>query len=425
MKKIFLVIGREYTTRIKKISFWVLAVMVPLLIGALYAVPVWMSERDAERVTVMVVDETGLFQSRFASSEEVKYKDAGNLEYARKAMREGDGKVYVLYVPARETTIPQDAFLYYEGDEPSAGVSRQVDNQLQVVMRDAMLLDVHGISADDYYQMTHTAIRLRVKDVETGREGLLKVKRVVGMVMAVLVCLIILLLGSQVMRGVVEEKNNRIVEILLSSVRPFELMLGKLVGIALVGVTQFVVWVILSFLIVGGVRNHYSDFFSAIEQRSIQQLATKGEEATLQYEALQERGVSDELVEAMAGIDYSVLIGFFALYFLLGYLLYAALFASVGALVDEGTMHQFVLPLMAPLLLSLLALPQLLGAPSGMLSVWLSVIPFTSPVAMLVRIPFGVSIWQFVLSVVLLLAALVGMVWAASRIYCRNILRFR
>ena len=120
------------------------------------------------------------------------------------------------------------------------------------------------------------------------------------------------------MRGVVEEKNNRIVEILLSSVRPFELMLGKLVGIALVGVTQFVVWVILSFLIVGGVRNHYSDFFSAIEQRSIQQLATKGEEATLQYEALQERGVSDELVEAMAGIDYSVLIGFFALYFLLG-----------------------------------------------------------------------------------------------------------
>lgn len=435
MNKIWLVIQREYRTRVRKPSFWVLTLVVPILIAAVYAIPIVLAARPIEHADVLVVDETGLFEGQFRSGRDVTYHDAGSLEYAQRQLAEVDTLDAVVFIPAREVSIPLDAFLYYRSNAPSATVRGNVDSQLQEILRNAILLDVHGINPDDYAMLTGTRMKLRVLDLETCRDGYLRVKTVVGFLLAVLVFMAVFLFGSQVMRGVVEEKSSRIVEVIVCSVKPFQLMMGKVVGIGLVGLTQFALWVALSGVALGGLRVANADLFEQAARPQVSQVATKGAEATAQYEAAAaearayEQGAGldksvKELLDGLSSINFGLLLGCFLFYFLVGYLLYASLFAAVGALVDPDTdSQQFTLPVTIPLLLSILLLPAVVQAPSGDLGVWLSLIPFTSPVVMLFRIPFGVPVWQLVVSVALLLATFPLCIWGASRIYRAGILR--
>ncbi len=437
MNKILLVIQREYLTRVKKPSFWILTLVVPILLAGVYAIPIILASRPLEHANVLVVDDSGLFQGQFRSGRDITYHEAGSIDYARRQLEQCDTLDAIVYIPARETTLPRDAYLYYRTDAPSMTVQGDVNSQLQEILRNRILLDVHGLTPDDYTMLTSTHIKLRTQDIETGRDSFLQVKIALGVILAMLVFIAVFMFGSQVMRGVMEEKTSRIVEVIVCSVKPFQLMMGKVVGIGLVGLTQFALWVILSAIAVTGVQLTNADIFEQVSQRGNRtEIATKGDEATSQYQTAQYEAAQYEagegidnslqdLIQGLTDINYGLIILLFIFYFVFGYLLYASLFAAAGSLVDNDTdSQQFTLPLTVPLLLAMLLLPAMINEPSGNISTWLSLIPFTSPVAMLLRIPFGVPVWQVVLSMLLLLATFPLCIWAAAKIYRSAILRY-
>ena len=437
MNKILLVIQREYLTRVKKPSFWILTLVVPILLAGVYAIPIILAARPLEHANVLVVDDSGLFQGQFRSGRDITYHEAGSIDYARRQLEQTDTLDAIVYIPARETTLPRDAYLYYRTDAPSMTVQGDVNSQLQEILRNRILLDVHGLTPDDYTMLTSTHIKLRTQDIETGRDSFLQVKIALGIILAMLVFIAVFMFGSQVMRGVMEEKTSRIVEVIVCSVKPFQLMMGKVVGIGLVGLTQFALWVILSAVAVTGVQLTNADLFEQVSQRGNHtEIATKGDEATSQYQTAQYEAAQYEagegidnslqdLIQGLTDINYGLIILLFIFYFVFGYLLYASLFAAAGSLVDNDTdSQQFTLPLTVPLLLAMLLLPAMINEPSGNISTWLSLIPFTSPVAMLLRIPFGVPVWQVVLSMLLLLATFPLCIWAAAKIYRSAILRY-
>ena len=418
MNKILLVIQREYLTRVKKPSFWVLTIVVPILLAGVYAIPIILASRPIEHANVLLVDDTGLFQGQFRSGRDITYHEAGSIDYARRELQQHDSLDAIVYIPARETTLPRDAYLYYRSDAPSLTVQTDAQNQLQEILRNSILLDVHGLTPEDYALLTSTHIKLRPQDIETGRDGFLQVKIVVGVLLAFLVFMAVFMFGSQVMRGVMEERTSRIVEVIVCSVKPFQLMMGKVVGIGLVGLTQFALWVLLSGIAVVGVQASNADLFRQATAHQTE-IASKGTEATTQYEAEQARAAEYEagqgidnsvkdLIEGLTGINFAMLIVLFVFYFVFGYL-------------DS---QQFTLPMTVPLILTLLLMPAMVGQPSGSLSVWLSIIPFTSPVAMLMRIPFGVPVWQVAVSMLLLLITFPLCIWAAAKVYRSAILRY-
>lgn len=437
MNKTLLVIRREYLTRVRKPSFWLLTILVPILLAALYAIPIYLAMKPADKAVVLVADESGLFggldrddtlrsDSRFASTENISYRYAATLDYAKRQMDSDKEITAILYIRDRASgAIPTDACLYYKSDLPSQQMRYDADKQLQRILRNR-LLQAHGISDDEYALISGTKINLRTEDLETGRAAFLEVKTGLGFVLAMLIYVVIFMFGSQVMRGVVEEKSNRIVEVIVCSVKPFQLMMGKVVGIALVGLTQLLLWAALTGVALAGIQATNSDLFHMAEQKhEMTELATKGSDATLQMVQADELAEVPQLVEGMTSIDWNVILPMFLFYFIFGYLLYATLFAAAGALCDNDTDTQlFSLPLTVPLLLTLLLMPAMINAPSGTLSQVLSLIPFTSPVAMMLRIPFGVPVAQLYWSVALLVAAFPLCTWLAAKLYRNTILRY-
>ena len=437
MSKIWLVIQREYFTRVRKTSFWVLTIIVPILFAALYAIPIYTATRPAQHSVVMVTDESGVFggldlndtlrtDSHFASSDNIHYRYAATLDYARRQLDTCDDVCAILYVRSRASdALPTDACLYYKSDLPPQQVRTDVDRQLQRILRNR-LLQAHGISDDEYALITNTKINLRTEDLETGRAAFLEVKTALGLILAMLIYFVIFMFGSQVMRGVVEEKANRIVEVIICSVRPFQLMMGKVVGIAMVGLTQLLLWVVLTGVALVGIQASNSELFQlATQKHEITELATKGSDAAVQMQQADQMADVPQMVEGITSIDFGTILPAFLLYFVFGYLLYATLFAAAGALSDNDTDTQlFSLPLTVPLILTLLMLPALLNEPSGTLAVVLSLIPFTSPVAMMLRLPFGIPMAQLYWSLALLVISIPLCTWLAARIYRRSILRY-
>ena len=437
MNNIPLVIRREYVTRVRKKSFWILTLIVPILLALVYAIPIYLALAPIEKTVVMVVDESGVFggldrddegrsDSRFNSTDEIEYRYAATLDYARRELDSDNGVTAIVYIRSRASeALPTDACLYYKRDLPPQQVRSDVDRQLQRTLRNR-LLQAHGISDDEYAMITGTKINLRTQDLETGREAFTDVKTALGLVLALLIYMAIFMFGSQVMRGVVEEKSNRIVEVIICSVKPFHLMMGKVIGIALVGLTQFMLWVLLTGVAVVGIQLSNSDIFSnATAKHEITEIATKGNEATLQLQNSADMADVPQLVEGIASIDFGVIVPVFFFFFVFGYLLYATLFAAAGAMSDTDTDTSiFSLRVTIPLLAVILLMPAMIEAPSGTLSQVLSIIPFTSPVAMMMRVPFGVPLWQLWLSMALLIIAFPLCTWLAAKIYRTSILRY-
>ena len=437
MNKILLVIRREYLTRVRKTSFWVLTIVVPVLMAALYAIPIYLSLKPVEKTTVLIADESGVFggldrddtlhaDCRFASSGNITYRYAATYDYALRQMEKDDNVGAILYVRSRASgAIPTDACLYYKTDLPPSNVRYDIDRQLQRILRNRLLRS-HGISDDEYALISNTKINLRTEDLETGREAFLDVKMALGVVLSLLIYIVIFMFGSQVMRGVVEEKTNRIVEVIVCSVKPFQLMMGKVTGIALVGLTQFLLWVVLTGVALVGIQGSNPELFrQAVQKHDMTELATKGTDATLQMQDADNLANVPQLVEGIAAIDFNVIVPVFLFYFIFGYLLYATFFAAAGAMCDNDTDTQiFSLPLTVPLLLTMLLLPAMMNSPSGTISVVLSLIPFTSPVAMMLRIPFGVPLVQLYWSMALMVVSFPLCTWIAAKIYKGSILRY-
>lgn len=419
MKNLLLILGREYRLRLRKPAFWVLTLLVPLVLAVLYALPVAAAHRSAERTTVLVVDQTGLFADGLQSTLEIGFKPIPSLDQAREQAANND---LILFIPLRETTIPRDAFLYYHSHTPSLELQRAVGNQLQTLLRNAILEDVYQVEPSVYHSVESTTLRLHTHDSATGHESFAHVKTVVALVLALLMTLALILFGVEVMRSVQEEKQNRIAEVLTTTVRPTTLLVGKTTGVALTALTQLVLWVALTALCIRGIEatapQLFADARSQQEQRAI---ASKGAEATEQYTTTVQ--LVDETVQGLTAIRLPLVAGIFLLYFLLGFLLYGALLAALAARLDsDADALQWVLLIASPLLIVLILSTFLLKTPAGPLATGLTLLPFTAPAAAMLRLPFGLPAWQVALGSLLLLLTFAGAALLAARSYRRHLL---
>ena len=420
MKKLLLILCREYRMRLRRPSFWVLTLLVPVVLAFLYALPVLAAQKSARQATVLVVDQTGLFEGALVSNDEVHFHAMPSLEYARREAGKDD---LILFIPLRETTIPRDAFLYYRGGSPSVALQSTVDGQLQTLLRNAILEDVYQVEPSVYHSVESTNIKLHTQDAGSGKESFARVKTVVAVVLALLMVLALVLFGVQVMRSVQEEKQNRVAEVLASSVKPLQLLVGKVSGVALVAVTQLVLWIALTALAVSGVQASAPDLF---EQARLQQqqhsLATKGVEATVQYDTPVQ--LVDETVRGLTAIQVPLVAAMFLLFFLLGYLLYGSLLAALAARLDsDADALQWVLLMALPLFAVLILTPLLLQNPAGALGVGFTLVPFTAPAAVMLRLPFGLPTWQVLVSVLMLLVLFATAALLAARTYRRHLVR--
>lgn len=428
MNKIALIIRREYLTRVKKRSFVVMTFLGPLLMAAVWIVPFYLSTLDTETKVISVLDESHLFDTSFKGEEDIRFITAlPNLEQAKANLLEAENYA-LLYIPLPEANLPNAAILYSNG-QVSLEVKKYIESSMKRTIEDRKLL-LRGIDKDMLKSVDTEVFISSVKLDSNGeeKENSVEVNMVLGMFSGLIIYMFIFLYGSQVMRGVIEEKTSRVVEIIVSSVRPFQLMLGKIVGIALVGLTQFVLWIALTLLIVTAFQMVYAD-----ELMKMQEVPTYTAQGLFPNEVEQPQdpfaqvqdGSLSFFIKALQSIDFVVVLSAFVFFFLGGYLLYAALFAAIGSAVDsEADTQQFMMPITIPLILSILVAQMVINDPNGQVAFWMSMFPFTSPIVMMLRIPFGVPIWQVGMSAALLIAGFIFTTWIAGRIYRVGILMY-
>jgi ABC-2 type transport system permease protein len=420
MKKIFLIIKREYLSRVKKKSFLIVTFLVPILFLGMWGGVVALSiQESGSTSTVYVIDDSDLIFNDLTNSENLIFE---------KATRSADEEKNYLQESQFLLIIPQDIvesqkLSLLSSQKASIFVQAEISNQVNNILRKILLTNA-GI---DIQTLDNIQPNIKVTSLEITEQGEQEsnagIAMGIGMFSSIMIYLTLFIYGAQVMRGVIEEKNNRVVEIIISSVKPFQLMLGKIIGIGLVGLTQFLLWIILSgsLLTLGGLilSSQMPDTFSPEELSSISSSVPSSA-------AFEQNSLLNDVQGTLAGIDFPYLISCFLIFFIGGYLLYSALFAAVGSAVDTETeTQQFMLPITMPLLFTyIMSFGVLVRDPHGPLAFWLSMIPFTSPIAMMVRVPFGVPLWQLSLSIVLLIAGFIFTTWVASRIYRVGILMY-
>ncbi|MFN5704493.1 MAG: ABC transporter permease [bacterium] len=419
MRKIGLIIAREYLSRVKKKSFIVMTFLGPILIGLMYGVAIWLAINADEMNTkkqVKVVDESKLFEGSIRNSSSLEFEFVNtDIETLKEEVLKNEDS-YLLIIPDKVSKNKLDEVQLFSKKQASISVVSYIEKELESKLKDNKLIE-NGISSDILkslnMEVSISTLRLTDKGEESGSAG---ASYGVGMFGSILIYLFIFLYGVQVMRGVIEEKNNRIVEVIISSVRPFQLMMGKIVGIALVGLTQFVLWVVLTMAINGVISQKMMSDKSSVSATEI----------SAQANANVDNEVMTDVLSAVNTINFPLLIGTFLFYFLAGYLLYSALFAAIGSAVDsEAETQQFMFPVTIPLIFSfVLASSAVVNNPDGPIAFWLSMIPLTSPVVMMVRIPFGVPAWQLITSMILLILGFMGTVWLAAKIYRTGILMY-
>jgi len=432
LRKISLIIQREYLTRVRQKSFIVMTIIGPLLMAALFVVPVWLALQQSEDVTVLVVDDSFLFTERLENTENITFRYAdGGLEGAKAQMATETGPDAVLYIHKNILSSTKGIQFIYES-QPSIHVIRHIETTLSNDI-EKFKLAKYGIE-QSAIDAARTDVRLVTKKMdELGKESSAntEVSMMVGLFSGILIYMFIFLYGVQVMRGVIEEKTTRIIEVIISSVKPFELMMGKIIGIALVGLTQFMLWMVLTGVLVSGARAVIESQFTKEDMggKSIEEVMAgnstvapgQGAEEAAQFN----EAAMNSFMKDFDTINFAVIIGSFLFYFLGGYLLYSALFAAVGSAVDnEADSQQFMLPITIPIIFSFVMAQYVISNPEGPLSFWLSIIPFTSPIIMMVRIPFGVPYWELALSMVMLVIGFVATTWLAGRIYRTGILMY-
>lgn len=413
MSQIPVIIARELGVRLRKPFFWVAALLVPLLLTALYALPVLSSGRADREAVVLVDDETGLFAHRFQDGDGVVYRQVASLGEGRRLLRDADA---LLYVPAREYSVPREAVLYYTGRAPSLALQSAVDHRLQSLLRDALLEDVYRLTPAERHMVQSTRLRFSVQDADTGRAALTQVRTVAASALVVLMVLAMLAFGTGVMRAMREERQNRMGELLAAAVPPVRLLTARVVAVAVAAVVQLLLWGGLTACGVAAVRALWASRFAQAEGPLA--LATKGPEAVGQLASAQ---APDHLLQALGGLDVVALVAVFLLMFVLGYLFYGFLLVAVASRSDvHSESLPAVLLVCAPLLLAAVLMPVL--SVGGFAAGLLTLLPFTAPVAVVWRLPFGLPIGLLVLSCLLLALGVAAAAWLAARCYRRHLL---
>ncbi|MCK4661755.1 MAG: ABC transporter permease [Bacteroidales bacterium] len=430
MNKTFLIITREYLTRIKKKSFIIMTIIGPVLFAALMIVPAWLAQmEDTEEKTIAVIDDSYSFTDIIPETKYIKFEYLKNtsVENSKKTFPESDYYA-ILYIP---TNILNNAgqVQLFSNKQPSLGTKLHISNSLRDIIEKHKLKTYNLPDIDKILKSVKTKVNVQIiKWTESGEERRSnhEIAMGVGYISGFLIYMFIFMYGAMVMRGVIEEKTSRIVEVIISSVKPFQLMLGKIVGVGMVGLTQFLLWIILTFGIVTIVQ---TVVFPEIGNptKKIETTNLLSESNLLQTETFSDEDMAEieNIFSSIKDIKFGVLFASFIFFFLGGFLLYASLFAAIGGAVDsEADTQQFMFPITIPLILGMVVMLNAIQNPEGQIAFWFSIIPFTSPIVMMVRIPFGVPYSELVLSAGLLILTFIGTTWFAGKIYRTGILMY-
>lgn len=425
MNIILLIIKREYLVRVRKKSFLVMTILGPLLVAAFYGLAGWAAIGSIEQKKVEVVDESGRFAGKFKNSPSLTFSFANTpIAAAKKAFPESGNNVLV-YIPKNVLNDSKGVQLFAEKGvsyDLKLSIERAIEKEIENVK-----LTQSGITRQviEAAKVDVDAETISLSD-EGEKQSSAGAASAVGILSAILIYITVLIYGMQVMRGVVEEKTNRIIEIIISSVKPFQLMMGKIVGVGLVGLTQFVLWILLTVVITSAGTALLGSKFTDRPTVQAQVQAQTGQQADVPPGIT--KAASNPVsafISSIGNLNIPLIIGCFLFYFIGGYLLYSALYGAIGAAVDNETdTQQFMLPVTMPILFSFIIAQFVVRDPDSSLAFWTSIIPFTSPIIMMVRLPLGVPGWQLALSMSLLVLGFIGTTWLAARIYRVGILMY-
>ncbi len=423
MKKLRLIIEREFIAKVKNKSFIVMTFLSPLLMIGMGALVFFLMKKNDEKVKKIVyVDESGLFSKEiFKDSKTVKYEDFTKLgiDDSKKKVEEGDyyGALHIPKIDSLE--VLANSIEFFSKDSPSMSIMGSLENKIEKKLRNEKLTKF-GI---DLAQIKASKISSDIKMFNFSGEKSSKLinglKIGVGAIAGYLLMMFVMIYGTSVMRSVIEEKTSRIIEVIVSSVKPFQLMMGKIIGNASAGLLQFFIWGILFF-----VFSLVASSIFGIDMMEMQTAKVSPEQMEAMQQAAGSKG--EMILQEIFRLPLLKMFLLFIFYFLGGYMLYSSLFAAVGAAVDNETdTQQFMMPIMLPLILAVyVGFATVINDPHGPVSVIFSYIPFTSPIVMLMRIPFGVAWWEIVISMLLLVATFMVIVWLAAKIYRVGILMY-
>lgn len=429
MNKILIIIKREFLTRVKKKTFIALTIAVPFLFAAFYAFMIWMMlNKDTEIRKIAVVNKSNI-EAPVTSNDYTKYEYFNDSTFeSDKSKLLANGYYAVLSIPAN-IMEKNEAELFSDKQVPmdlKSFVRGQIVNKIEKIKKDKIIKEVGIPDLDKRLDATKTNIFLKTLKVDQdsgkAKESSSEILSILGMIGGFIIYMFILMYCTQVMRGVIEEKSNRIVEVIVSSVKPFQLMMGKIVGIALVGLVQFLIWIILILVLmfVGQMI-----FMPDINMETLRQGTDIAQMAVSSNIDISQLKIVSSIAQTLDPAFISTYLLAFLFYFIGGYLLYAALFAAIGAAVDNETeTQQFMTPLAVVLVIALYMGFGVMRNPESSMALWASIVPFTSPIVMLVRLPFGVPTSELILSMSLLVVSFIGLTWLSGKIYRIGILMY-
>jgi ABC-2 type transport system permease protein len=411
MNKIGLVIQREYLTRVKKKSFLITTILVPLIIMGFYAAIIAVQLSDSsEAARIAIIDDANLLNGKFDQADKIEYtfiKD--ETEESFKSKYKQQGYKYFLYVPKLDINSPKGINIH-----SASSVSISIKSKVEKMINNALetkRLDAANINADQY-KAINADVNI-ANSLDSGKESVTKAATVISVVCGVLIYMILMIYGTMVMRGVMEEKISRIAEVIVSSVKPFQLMMGKIIGIGLVGLTQFAIWFVLIFAIL----NLLPVVFPSLAEHASQAAAsTQGNNAGLLHDAS----------ASLRSLPIGLIIFCFLFYFFGGYIMYASMFAAIGSVIseDQQEAQQLVFPIIMPIVFGFIIMTKAVTDPNSGLAIFGSMFPLTSPVVMMARVCFDVPGWQLITSMALLVLGFLFFTWLTAKIYRTGILLY-
>ena len=420
MNKIWLIVKREFLTRVRKKSFLLLTLLIPIFIAGLTIIPILIAVKGEEHKRIAVIDESKLFTGQLTDSRGIYFKPLAQVQIDTFKRRYSEyGYAGVLYIPDIDVNRPS-GIEYYSKGQASIILEGILNRQVNDVI-EKKRMELAGIDREKLEEV-RSDVKVDFRSGEDDRKGNSAVAYAVGYASGFIIYIILMVFGMSVMRGVMEEKVNRIAEVIISSVKPFQLMMGKIVGIAGVGLLQFLIWGVL----IMGFQLLLPLFVSPDSMQAVSQggaMAQNGSNAAM-AEAI------EKMSYVVGSINWWLIISCFIFYFLGGYLFYSALFAAIGSLVNEDPhdAQSLTFPVTLPIIIGIMIMIGAVQNPNSALAVWGSIIPFTSPMVMMARLPYGipgtVEYWELGLSMVSLIAGFLLTTWMAGKIYRTGILMY-
>jgi ABC-2 type transport system permease protein len=408
-----------------------MTLLMPVMMAALMILPTYLAMMDdKEERTIAVYDPTSLILNRLEGNNFTKFHYIPEQEYQQLSKNFKSGKYYaVLHIPTNILNTNRAEMI--SDKQVTMDVKYMVAGKIGNIMeteKKKQVIDAIGVP-DLEKKLAATKTNITVDTIKLGDEGKAvksssEIAMIIGLVAGFMIYMFVFIYGTMVMRGVMEEKSNRIVEVIISSVKPFQLLFGKIVGIGLVGLTQIAIWIILGTGI-ASVTATYSGQGSADVTSQAQNVMSGQEVGQIAASSPEAQNKVAEIIGMIGNLNIPLIVFALFFYFICGFILYASLMGAIGSAVDsDEDAQQIMLPVMMPLIASIIIVMAVAKNPEGSLAFWASMIPFTSPVTMMARIPFGIPVWQIMLSMTILLATILGTIWIAGKIYRTGILMY-